>query len=227
MTNPPRSNSLRAIVFDLDGLMFNTEDLYQEVGRIVLERRGKQLTGDLVNEMMGRKSHVALQLMIDYHALSDTADALATESMEIMFELLPQQLSPLPGLMSLLRSLESAGIPKAIATGSNRVFAIHVLQLFELQLRFDFILTSEDTSRGKPAPDVYLLAAEKHDLPPAEILVLEDSQVGCQAAVAAGTFAIAVPGGQSTEHDFTGVQLIADSLEDPRIYALLDLPLNE
>ena len=63
---------LKAVVFDLDGLMFNTEDLYQQVGSEVLRRRGKQFTSDLINEMMGRKADKALQLMIDWHGLNDT-----------------------------------------------------------------------------------------------------------------------------------------------------------
>jgi beta-phosphoglucomutase-like phosphatase (HAD superfamily) len=70
---------------------------------------------------------------------------------------------------------------------------------------------------------VYLLAAEKHGVTPAEVMVLEDSQIGCQAAVAAGTHTVAVPSGQSVQHQFPGVQLIASSLEDPQIYQALEL----
>ena len=68
--DPPHS-PLKAVVFDLDGLMFNTEGLYQQVGTEVLARRGKTMTCDLLNEMMGRKSLVALQIMIDWHDLSE------------------------------------------------------------------------------------------------------------------------------------------------------------
>ena len=180
---------LKAVVFDLDGLMFNTEGLYQQVGTEVLTRRGKTMTGELLDEMMGRKSDVALQIMIDWHDLTeDTPEGLAFESMEIMFGLLPDQLAPMPGLLALLDSLESARIPKGIATSSNRIFVTRVLSQFELEPRFSFVLTQEDIEHGKPAPDVYLLAAEKHGLSPAEVLVLEDSQIGCQAAVAAGNY---------------------------------------
>jgi len=217
-----RSNTaLKAVVFDLDGLMFNTEDLYQQVGGEVLARRGKALDSELLDQMMGRQSHIALQIMIDWHQLDDTPDGLAAESMEIMFKLLPDQLAPMPGLLALLDRLEAAEVPKAIATSSSRMFVTRVLDQFDLQPRFSFVLTAEDIAKGKPAPDVYLLAAEKHGSTPDAIMVLEDSQIGCQAAVAAGTHAVAVPSGQSEQHDFTGVKLIADSLEDPRIYAAL------
>ena len=224
MTSP--ASSLQAVVFDLDGLMFNTEDLYQQTGHELCQRRGKEFTGDLIDQMMGRQSRQALQIMIEWHDLDDTVERLAAESMEIMFDLLPERLEPMPGLMDLLISLEEATVPKGIATGSNRTFAEHVLRQFDLHARFSFVLTAEDTTHGKPAPDVYLLAAEKHGLEPAQVMVLEDSQIGCRAAVAAGTHAVAVPGGQSEHHDFDGVELIANSLEDARIYQALGISLH-
>jgi len=217
----PSNISLQAVVFDLDGLMFNTEDLYQQVGGEVLARRGKTFDSALIDQMMGRQSHIALQIMIDWHQLDDTAEDLAAESMEIMFGLLPDQLEPMPGLLDLLSSLEAANIPKAIATSSSRAFVTQVLKQFDLEPRFSFVLTAEDIANGKPAPDIYLRAAEQHGAAPPQTLVLEDSQIGCRAAVAAGTYAVAVPNGQSEQHDFEGVRLIASSLTDPRIYAAL------
>jgi len=219
---PPKT-PLQAVVFDLDGLMFNTEDLYQQVGGEVLSRRGKKFDDELLDQMMGRQSHVALQIMIDWHQLDDTADGLAAESMEIMFKILPAQLKPMPGLLDLLSNLEVAGLPKAIATSSSRLFVTRVLRQFDLESRFSFVLTAEDIAHGKPAPDVYLLAAEKHGFEPQQVMVLEDSQIGCRAAVAASTYAVAVPSGHSEQHDFEGVQLIADSLADGRIYAALGI----
>lgn len=219
-----RSDSpLQAVVFDLDGLMFNTEGLYQQVGTEVLRRRGKDFPHELINQMMGRQSLKALQVMIDWHQLDDTPEILADESMEIMFRLLPDQLQPMPGLLDLLANLEAANVPKAIATSSSRVFVTRVLDQFELAPRFDFILTAEDIANGKPAPDVYLLAAEKHGVQPAQVMVLEDSQIGCRAAVAAKTYTVAVPEGQSTQHTFEDVQLVADSLKDSRIYEALKI----
>jgi len=218
MTSP-----LQAVVFDLDGLMFNTEDLYQQVGTEVLRRRGKEFTRELIDKMMGRQASKALQLMIDWHQLDDTAEELADESMEIMFRLLPEQLQPMPGLLDLLSHLEAAEVPKAIATSSSRKFVSHVLDLFDFTPRFSFVLTAEDITHGKPAPDVYLLSAKKHGVKPQQMMVLEDSQIGCRAAVAAGTYVVAVPEGQSTQHAFEGVKWIADSLADVRIYEALAL----
>jgi HAD superfamily hydrolase (TIGR01509 family) len=216
---------LRAVVFDLDGLMFNTEALYQQVGSELLRRRGKLFEADLLDRMMGRQSSVALQIMIEHHGLADTVQSLASESEIIFADILDQQLETMPGLERLLEALESASIKKAIATSSSRRFTLNVLGRFNFAPRFQFILTSEDVMQGKPAPEIYQTAARRFDLEPRQVMVLEDSQNGCRAAVTAGAFAVAVPGGHSRTHDFTGAQFIAESLADPRIYAALGLPI--
>jgi len=217
------SERLQAVVFDLDGLMFNTEELYQDVGRELLARRGCQLTDELLTQMMGRRSSVSLQIMIDWHQLDATVAQLESETDELFADLLPRRLAPLPGLLELLDSLERAGLPKVIATSSRRAFAVDVLGTFDMEQRFAFVLTSEDVQRGKPDPEIYLLAADRLRLRPGQLMVLEDSENGCRAAVRAGTYAVAVPGTHSDQHDFGGSRLIADSLGDPGIYAALGL----
>jgi HAD superfamily hydrolase (TIGR01509 family) len=217
------ASPLRAVVFDLDGLMFNTEQLYYHVGSEMLRRRGKVLTQDLINQMIGRPSRVALQTMIDWHQLDDTVETLLRDNDAIFDELLPTRLAPMPGLLPLLQSLDRAEIPKAIGTSSRRVFVDKVLRPFALGPRFQFLLTSESVQRGKPAPDIYLLAADRFGIRPSEMMVLEDSEIGCSAAVAAGTFAVAVPGDHSAAHCFDGAQFVADSLADTRIYESLGL----
>jgi len=217
---------LEAVIFDLDGLMFNTEDLYQEVGRRTLASRGKELKQDLLDQMMGRKSDVALRIMIDWHDLDITVEALADEQAEIMFGLLPDRLEPLPGLLRLLDALEKENIPKAIATSSGRKFVTRVLGQFQLEPRFSHVFTSEDIVHGKPAPDVYQLAAKTLGFETRQTMVLEDTQIGCQAATAAGAYTVAVPGEHSRNHNFAGVKFIADSLEDKRIYEALRVGVN-
>jgi HAD superfamily hydrolase (TIGR01509 family) len=217
---------LKAVTFDLDGLMFNTEELYQEVGGLILAKRGKEFTAELLDKMMGRKSDVALALMIEHHQLDDTPEQLAAETAALFGGILPEKLKPMAGLLDLLAALEAARIPKGIATSSGRAFVQHVLGAFDMAPRFSFVLTSEDIEHGKPEPDVYLLAARRHGVMPCEMLVLEDSQFGCQASVAAGAYTVAVPHAQSLTHQFPGVAFQAKSLADERIYAALRLPAD-
>lgn len=214
----------RAVVFDLDGLMFNTEDLYQAVGGELLRRRGRVFTAELLDRIMGRPGAKALQIMIDFHGLDATVEQLLAETDEIFPPILDARLQMMPGLAELLTALEAAGVPKAIATSSRRGFVTNVLGRFELEPRFRFVLTAEDVVEGKPHPEIYQTASRRLGLTPAEVLVLEDSENGCRAAVRAGAIAVAVPGGHSLRHDFTGARFVAESLADSRLYALLALP---
>mgnify|MGYP002623696109 FL=1 len=218
-----KERKLRAVVFDLDGLMFNTEELYEEVGSEILRRRDKVCTRELLDQMMGRPGRVALQIMIDFHGLEASVDQLQSETDEIFSKLLPERLQPMPGLLDLLGALEGARIPKAIATSSRRKFVDSALAMFDLAPRFEFVLSSEDVVKGKPHPEVYLAAATRLEVAPEAMMVLEDSQNGCAAAVAAGAFAVAVPGPQSTRHTYEGAQLVAVGLGDPGIYAALEI----
>ena len=82
---------IRAVVFDLDGLLFNTEELYQIVGTELLRRRGKPFEAELIQKVMGRPQPVALQMMIDWHQLEDTVEILAGESADVFVEVLNQR----------------------------------------------------------------------------------------------------------------------------------------
>ncbi|MGE0606708.1 MAG: HAD family hydrolase [Pirellulales bacterium] len=213
----------RAVVFDMDGLMFNTEALHTDVGSELLQRRGYIFDAELKNAMMGRPGRVALKVMIDRHGLLETAEELMAESELIFEEILASRLEMMPGLTELLAALESAGLPKAVATSSGIGFVRNVMSRFQLEPRFQFILTAEDVVEGKPHPEIYLKAAARLGLDPADVLVLEDSHNGCTAAAAAGMFTVAVPGEPSRHHDFSRASLVIDTLRDPRLYQALGL----
>jgi len=213
----------RGVAFDLDGLLVNTEELYQDVGSELLRRRGKPFEPELLDRMMGRPQQVSLRIMIDWHGLEDSVERLAAETKEIFMALLDTRLAPMPGAVSLLDALAAAGIPFGVATSSGPDFAHDVLGRVGFLQRMGFVLTCEDVRKGKPHPEIYLAAAGRLGVPPRHMLVLEDSQNGCKAAVASGAVAVAVPGGHSHRHEFPGAAFIADTLGDRRIYAALDL----
>ncbi len=219
------SVTLQGVVFDLDGLIFNTEELYEEVGNQLLARRGKKFTAALLDSMMGRPSKVALQMMIDWHQLEATVAQLEAETDALFPAILDRSLETMPGFLPLMDALETAGIPRGVATSSRATFVRDVLSRFSLEPRFQFVLTAENVTHGKPHPEIYQSACARLSLPPARVMVLEDSENGCRAAIAAGTCAVAVPGGQSQTHDFEGCRFIAESLADSRIYQALQLPM--
>ncbi len=211
-----------AVIFDMDGLMFNTEDIYHVVGNTILRPRGHEFTRELKLLMMGLPGIKAFQVMVDHCQLKDTPEVLQSECATLFGELLPREIQTLPGLMDLLGRLEQLGIPKAVATSSHQKFATIALNQFDLGPRFKFVLTAESVVNGKPHPDVYLLAAKKMELEPSQLLVLEDSVTGSRAAAAAGAKVIAVPTQHSVGCDYSHVDHVAQSLEDPVILETIE-----
>ena len=124
---------MRAVVFDMDGLMFNTEDVYTLVGEELLRRRGCEFTAELKNQMMGVQPQPNFEMMIDHFHLDDTWQELAAETNRLFLELLDGRLAMMPGLTRLLDALERAGIPKAIGTSSSRELVAACLRPFDLE----------------------------------------------------------------------------------------------
>jgi HAD superfamily hydrolase (TIGR01509 family) len=220
---PQPALPLRAVVFDMDGLMFNTEDIYWDTGAELLRRRGCEFTEELNQAVMGRPPQACFEEMIRWHSLDDTWEQLMAESETIFLSLLGSRLALMPGLADLLDALERAGVPKAICTSSSRKLTTAILSRFEMGHRFQFVLKAEDITHGKPHPEIYQKAAERLAIEPREMLVLEDSRTGCTSAVAAGALVVAVPGLHSRDQDFSIAALVIDSLADPRLYELLGL----
>ena len=214
---------MRAVCFDMDGLMFNTEEVYWHVGTELLRRRGCEFTPELNNAVMGVPPKACFETMIRRCSLSDTWQELQVESEGLFLRLLDEHLQPMPGLLELLDALEAADMAKAVCTSSSRAVLTTILSRFDLEPQFQFTLTAEDIHQGKPHPEIYLKAASRLGHAPGEILVLEDSHNGCRSAAAAGCFTVAVPGPHSRTHDFGTASLVIDSLADRRLYEALEL----
>jgi pseudouridine-5'-monophosphatase len=174
--------------------------------------------------MMGRPVADALRIMIEAHDLPDPIETLFDECREVLYGLMATALAPMPGVIELLARLSEAGLPAAVATSALPEYAEFVLYQLDLKRHFQFVLTSADVKRGKPDPEVYLLASCRLGLSPAQIMVLEDSANGCRAAVTACAFTVAVPNRHTAKHDFTGAQFVANTLCDPRILEVLSPP---
>ena len=212
---------IKAVVFDLDGLMINTEEIYCLTGTEQLRRRGKTATRELFDRMMGRRPREAFQVMIEMMDLTESFEELLEESVVIFGDLLDEHLRPMPGLFELLERIESRALPKGVATSSRRNYLEQMLARFELMDRFHTTLTAEDVTHGKPHPEIYLKAAERLQIETCEMLVLEDSQAGTQSAAAAGAYVISVPHEHSRSHDFSQARAIANRLDDAVVLDVL------
>lgn len=216
------TRKIKALAFDLDGLMVNTEDIYDLVCDELLGKRGHQFSRELKLKMMGRPGYVAIRIMKDELGLSESIMDLQEEVAHLFHELMPRSVQTLPGLDTLLDFVDELGIPKCVATSSFRQHAFRVLEECNLTSRFDFVLTSEDVTNGKPHPEIYLLAAQKHQVIPREMLVLEDSVHGTRAGVDSGSVTVAIPGKHSQDCDYSHVEHRASTLADELIFELLN-----
>ncbi len=206
----------------MDGLLFDTEGLYWQVSDTMLEPRGYRFCAELQQRMMGRVGLDAIQQLIDFFSLDESAQTLLDESEEIYGRLLRQELQPMPYLSEWIALLERSGLPFGLATSSRRKFVELIFEKIKWRDSLAFTLTGDDVVKGKPDPEIYLKAAEALRIPAARMLVLEDSGNGCAAAVAAGAQVVAVPSQHTKEQNFDGAMLIADSLGDPRLIRLID-----
>lgn len=206
----------------MDGLMFNTEDTYEKAARVLLARRGKDYTDELHYAVMGRTPQFSFELFKETFGFSETWQELQRESEDIFLELLDDGFSTMPGLHELLELLEQRNIPKGICTSSTYRVASEVLRRKDMSRRFEFVLTAKDIMRGKPDPEIYLKAAARFGIAPSEMLVLEDSTAGCQAAHRAGAFGIGVRAKHNTHSEFTEAKRIASALDDPMILELFE-----
>ena len=220
-TQNPQERAIQAVAFDLDGLMFNTEDLYDEVLDEMLQARGHRFTRELKLSVMGLPSLKAANGIIQWCGLSDDPAELIDEAHHLLAEILPCRLQPMPGLLDLLEIIETAGLPKSVATSSSPVFAERALTTAGLRQRFEFVLTAEDVKQGKPYPDIYLESARRHGVLPAHMLVLEDSLIGSRAGAAAGAITVAIPTHHSVEQVYESVDFRFESLAHPQLQSML------
>lgn len=213
--------SIAGVALDMDGLLFDTESLYWQVGQTVLGRRGYQFTRILQQRMMGRVGVTALQEMVIHHGLSDPAERLLAESDEIYDQLILGGVPKMPGLDRLIDALRRSGLPFGVATSSQRKYAERILGPMPWYSELSFLLTGDDVHHGKPHPEIYHKAASAIQIAPATLLVLEDSGNGSASGVAAGAVVVAVPNECTHDHSFEGVYGIARSLDDPLVLRLL------
>ena len=214
-------NTIKAVAFDMDGLMFDTEDVYWKAADILLKRRGFPYTDELCNDIMGRPPEYCFKKMIEYYSLPDDWQALQQESVEIFLKMLDEGYSAMPGLFELLNRLEEQALPKAICTSSSRNIMEAVTKRDNLLARFDFTITCHDIVKGKPDPEIYLKAADRFGVAPSEMLVLEDSVAGNTAAHEAGSPCCIVLADHNRHLNFPLATLIVHSLADDELFRFL------
>ena len=183
---------IEAVVFDLDGLLIETEEIWDEVREALVRERGGRWTESAQRDMMGMSSSEWSQYLHEELGLEEPPEELNRLVVERMAERYRASLPLLPGAVEAVKRL-AARWPLAVASSSNRPLIDLVLELSGLAPYFAATVSSEEVARGKPAPDVYLEAASRLGAVPEDCAAVEDSESGIRAAKAAGLRVIAIP----------------------------------
>jgi HAD superfamily hydrolase (TIGR01509 family) len=183
---------IEAVVFDLDGVIVDSEQVWDDVRERLAKERGGRWHEGAQAAMMGMSSPEWSAYMHDEIGLSESPEEINEEVVRRMLARYGDELPLIDGAVEAVRRLADA-FPLAVASSSNRPLIETVLREARIDDRFDAVVSSEEVAAGKPAPDVYLEAARRLGVEPTHAAAIEDSSNGIRAAHAAGMRVIAVP----------------------------------
>jgi HAD superfamily hydrolase (TIGR01509 family) len=203
-----------AVIFDMDGLMIDSEPIALEAWRALAAEYDREVPAELYQQVIGETPMYGVQHLRSELDLPLEADELLEEYWSRRTELMCDKVQPSEGLVELLELLRARGAAIAVASNSPCDYILAVLKSLGLETYFKCVLSSEDVDRGKPAPDVYRSALECLGIGAENVLVLEDSPAGIEAAKAAGLTCYAVPNEDLAGADFSAADRVFDSLND-------------
>ena len=210
----PLTGRYRAVIFDMDGLLLDTEGLWDRAEGELFRRHGDAWTFEDKLAVMGTSFETSARYYAD--RLGEPVErgpALVDEMRTLMKAELERRVDAHPGAVELVNRLrDRGGVGLGLASNSSRELVDVALRMAGLEGVFDAIVTADDVERAKPAPDIYLRACELLGVSPSEALALEDTAPGIAAAKAAGLTCIAVP--QFAETDVSLADRVVSSLED-------------
>jgi HAD superfamily hydrolase (TIGR01509 family) len=216
------SRRLKAVLFDMDGVIVDSEPLWSDAEKQLLARRNLLYSPSLKTAMMGRDARGAVGYLMEHYRLAESLGELIEERNQLIAELFKEHLQAIPGALDVVRSVIAAGIMTGLVSSSPQPLVELVLEKLGISGLFDLTLSGDQVVRGKPAPDIYITAAEKLAVKPECCLVIEDAPHGVAAAKDAGMCCLAI----STSVSVVGLAMadkVVSGFEEVDVQLLRDL----
>lgn len=210
-----RSFQARAVIFDLDGVLVDSEPLFlKALNRILVAEGARPLTEEENRGLVGATVENTWSGIMEMRALLKSTDYYLDRYDQVVLPIFEEDLELQPGAKRLVDEVRARGLPMGLATGSRRKWVDVKLRVVGLDGVFDAIIAGDEIQHGKPAPDTYLEVARRLRVSPDQCLAVEDSPTGVAAAVAAGMYTVAVSTDFTAGMDVSRANAVIDSLEE-------------
>jgi HAD superfamily hydrolase (TIGR01509 family) len=206
-------NQFAAVIFDMDGVLVDSEPLHLRATQATLGPRGDSYTERDNRAFFGATDPEILRVLRILFDLPESTAELVEIRTARLVELIRAEGRPLPGVPDIPLWLRKSGVRLALATASRRPIIRAVLETVGLPRAFEAVVSGDEIVRGKPAPDGFLLAARRLGVDPAQCVVVEDSRNGVLAGKAAGMLVAAVPCAATRHDDFSAADVVLPTLE--------------
>ncbi|AAK78831.1 beta-phosphoglucomutase family hydrolase [Clostridium acetobutylicum] len=212
---------MRAFIFDMDGVIINSQPIHYEVDTMIFKKLGIVLKKEEMEGFAGMTNPEILRVLKEKFKFEENIDDVLKEQIRIKTNLLKQRkIKPIEGIIELVDKLKDKNILIAVASSSPRKFIEAVLETFGIIERFDKIICGEEVPKGKPEPDIYIEAARQLGVNIEECVVLEDSTHGIAAAKAAGMKCIGFRNPDSGSQVHSKADIVVNSIREIDIEAI-------
>lgn len=206
---------IKALVFDMDGVIIDSEPIHTELTVDVLKDVGVTPTENEIYEFVGVRNEEMWDALIKRYNINESIEKLMARQKAYKIErFFNAKLEPIDGVLDLLRAANRKGLKIALATSSPRYFAKYVLKAVKVAVFFDILVTADEISNSKPDPEIYLKAAEALGLLPDECIAVEDAYYGIMAAKSAGMKCIGFINPNSGNQDTSMADYVVSSLRE-------------
>jgi len=204
---------LKAVIFDMDGVIIDSEPLHKKAERVTLSPYGISLSDEELNSYMGTEARVLLANYIDRYSLPVPFAELYTAYRRNLIRIFEESVEPIPASLRLIRELRASEIRLAVGSSSHRDLVELVLRKLGVADAFSVVVTGEDAARSKPHPDIFIETVRRLGVEAGACLVIEDSANGVRAAKAAGIRCLGFRNPTSAGQDLGEADWIVDSME--------------